>query len=180
MTQPIQSLGFARRLRDQRPNPTYPYAFLRKDEIVTPVAVVLLFLTAGSYEHLPQEAFLRPPNSSIISNLSSRSYLNSLTLHLHNGRTNDRTQVGPGLVSHTLLPFQSPAKSVRLFQCGQYSDLTIVCGAKRYPVHRILLATRSTFFEGACRNGFREAETGVIDLTEDDAEAVDHMVHCTY
>jgi hypothetical protein len=49
-----------------------------------------------------------------------------------------------------------------------------------YPVHRILLATRSTFFEGACRNGFREAETGVIDLTEDDAEAVDHMVHCTY
>lgn len=67
-----------------------------------------------------------------------------------------------------------------LFQCGQYSDLTIVCGAKRYPVHRILLATRSTFFEGACRNGFREAETGVIDLTEDDAEAVDHMVHYFY
>jgi hypothetical protein len=45
-------------------------------------------------------------------------------------------------------------------------------------VHRALLATRSTFFEGACRNGFKEAATGIIDLTEDDAEAVEHMVHC--
>jgi hypothetical protein len=67
-----------------------------------------------------------------------------------------------------------------LFQCGQYSDLTIVCGAKRYQVHRILLATRSTFFEGACRGGFREAESGVIDLSEDDAEAVEHMIHYFY
>ncbi|KAH9861707.1 hypothetical protein J1614_011460 [Plenodomus biglobosus] len=67
-----------------------------------------------------------------------------------------------------------------LFQSGKYADLTIVCGAKRYPVHRALLATRSTFFEGACRNGFREAESGVIDLTEDDAEAVEYMVHFFY
>ncbi|KAF1848751.1 uncharacterized protein K460DRAFT_80526 [Cucurbitaria berberidis CBS 394.84] len=49
-----------------------------------------------------------------------------------------------------------------------------------YPVHRALLATRSTFFEGACRNGFREAETGVIDLTEDDPEAVEYMVNYFY
>lgn len=59
-----------------------------------------------------------------------------------------------------------------------YSDLTIVCGAKRYQVHRALLATRSSFFKGACRNAFIEAETGVINLSEDDAEAVEHMVHC--
>jgi len=49
-----------------------------------------------------------------------------------------------------------------------------------YQVHRILLATRSTFFEGACRGGFREAESGVIDLSEDDAEAVEHMIHYFY
>ncbi|KAH7091556.1 hypothetical protein FB567DRAFT_277056 [Paraphoma chrysanthemicola] len=67
-----------------------------------------------------------------------------------------------------------------LFNTGMYSDLTIACGAKRYPVHRALLATRSTFFEGACRNPFLEAETGVIDLSEDDAEAVEHMVHYFY
>ncbi|CAA9957051.1 hypothetical protein P3342_000782 [Pyrenophora teres f. teres] len=67
-----------------------------------------------------------------------------------------------------------------LFEQGQYSDLTIVCGTKRYQVHRVLLATRSTFFQGACRSGFREAETGVIDLSEDDAEAVEHMMHYFY
>jgi len=67
-----------------------------------------------------------------------------------------------------------------LFECGKYSDLTIVCGSKRYSVHRVLLATRSTFFEGACRGGFQESSTGVIDLTEDDAEAVEHMVHYFY
>lgn len=67
-----------------------------------------------------------------------------------------------------------------LFECGKYSDLTIVSGAKRYQVHRVLLATRSTFFEGACRSGFREADTGIIDLTEDDPEAVEHMVHYFY
>ncbi|KAH6644282.1 hypothetical protein C7974DRAFT_17914 [Boeremia exigua] len=67
-----------------------------------------------------------------------------------------------------------------LFECGKYSDLTIVCGSNRYQVHRALVATRSTFFEGACRGGFQESATGVIDLTEDDAEAVEHMVHYFY
>ncbi|KAF1915881.1 hypothetical protein BDU57DRAFT_209653 [Ampelomyces quisqualis] len=67
-----------------------------------------------------------------------------------------------------------------LFTSGMYSDLTIVCGAKHYPVHRALLATRSAFFEGACRNPFLEAKTGVIDLSEDDAEATEHMVHYFY
>ncbi|KAF2679206.1 hypothetical protein K458DRAFT_119023 [Lentithecium fluviatile CBS 122367] len=67
-----------------------------------------------------------------------------------------------------------------MFETGKYSDLTIVCGTKRYPVHRALLASRSTFFDGACRNPFRESETGVIDLTEDDPEAVEHMVHYFY
>jgi hypothetical protein len=67
-----------------------------------------------------------------------------------------------------------------LFNNDKYSDLTIVCGAKRYPVHRALLATRSSFFEGACRNSFLEAETGVINLSEDEAEVVEHMVHCKH
>jgi hypothetical protein len=67
-----------------------------------------------------------------------------------------------------------------MFESGKYSDLTIACGNKSYPVHRALLASRSTFFDGACSNPFRESETGIIDLTEDDAEAVEHMVHYFY
>lgn len=66
-----------------------------------------------------------------------------------------------------------------MFETGKYSDLTIACREKSYPVHRVLLASRSSFFEGVCRNPFRESESGIIDLSEDDAEAVEHMVHCT-
>ena len=72
-----------------------------------------------------------------------------------------------------------PAKCPRLLESGKYSDLTITCGSKGYPVHRALLATRSSFFDGACRNPFVEAQTGVIDLSEDDPEAVEHVVNCT-
>lgn len=67
-----------------------------------------------------------------------------------------------------------------LFESGKYSDLTIACGSKRYPVHRALLATRSSFFDGVCRSPFRESETGIVDLTEDDPEAVEHMVNYFY
>ncbi|KAF1994640.1 hypothetical protein P154DRAFT_367263 [Amniculicola lignicola CBS 123094] len=67
-----------------------------------------------------------------------------------------------------------------LFECGKYSDLTIVCGTKRYSVHRAIVCSRSEFFDGACRNPFKESESGVIDLTEDDPEAVEHMVNYFY
>jgi hypothetical protein len=67
-----------------------------------------------------------------------------------------------------------------LFENGKYSDLTLVCGIKRYQVHRAVVCPRSEFFEGAVRHPFRESETGVIDLTEDDPEAVEHMVNYFY
>jgi len=67
-----------------------------------------------------------------------------------------------------------------LLEIGKYSDLKIVCGQKTYAVHRAIICSRSGFFDGACSNPFREAETGTINLSEDDAEAVDHMVHYFY
>lgn len=79
-----------------------------------------------------------------------------------------------------LYPYLGLAKCPRMFESGKYSDLTIVAGNKRYPVHRALLASRSTFFDGVCSNPFRESETGVVDLTEDDPQAVEHMVHCKH
>ncbi|KAF9732528.1 hypothetical protein PMIN06_005618 [Paraphaeosphaeria minitans] len=67
-----------------------------------------------------------------------------------------------------------------MFDSGKYSDLTIVTANKSYPAHRALLASRSSFFEGICNHAFRESETGIINLTEDDPEAVEHMVHYFY
>lgn len=66
-----------------------------------------------------------------------------------------------------------------LLEAGKYSDLTIVCGERRWAVHRAVICSRSGFFDGACSNRFREAETGIIDLSEDEEDAVEHMIKCT-
>lgn len=66
----------------------------------------------------------------------------------------------------------------RLHLGGKYSDLTVTCNYRQWSVHKAILCSRSGFFDGACSNQFREADTGVIDLSEDDEEAVEQMIHC--
>ncbi|KAF2203662.1 hypothetical protein GQ43DRAFT_252006 [Delitschia confertaspora ATCC 74209] len=69
-----------------------------------------------------------------------------------------------------------------LLENGKYSDLTVVAGLKRYILHRAIVCSQSDFFDGACRNPFKDAQSPIrtIDLTEDDPEAVEHMVHYFY
>ncbi|GAB7359802.1 hypothetical protein MBLNU230_g6971t1 [Neophaeotheca triangularis] len=68
----------------------------------------------------------------------------------------------------------------RLHLGGKYSDLTVTCNYKQWAVHRAILCSRSGFFDGACSSQFREASTGVIDLSDDDEEAVEQMIHYFY
>lgn len=66
----------------------------------------------------------------------------------------------------------------RLHVSGRFSDLTVVCNEKQWAVHKAIVCSRSGFFDGACSGSFREAGTGVINLSEDDQDAVDQMIHC--
>ncbi|KAK0252130.1 hypothetical protein LTR91_005568 [Friedmanniomyces endolithicus] len=63
---------------------------------------------------------------------------------------------------------------------GKYSDLTILCNYRQWAVHRAILCSRSGFFDGACGSEFAEADSRVIDLSEDDEEAVNLMIHFFY
>ncbi|KAF4461277.1 Speckle-type POZ [Fusarium albosuccineum] len=67
-----------------------------------------------------------------------------------------------------------------LYSAGAYSDLTIKCGNKRHRVHKALVCTRSPFFAKACSGPFKESQTNVIDLVDDDPEAVDAMIFYLY
>lgn len=68
----------------------------------------------------------------------------------------------------------------RLHLGGKYSDLKVTCNYRQWSVHKAIVCSRSGFFDGACSHQFRESETGVIDLSEDDEEAVEQMIHCAY
>ncbi|KAB5531395.1 hypothetical protein GE09DRAFT_1146941 [Coniochaeta sp. 2T2.1] len=67
-----------------------------------------------------------------------------------------------------------------LFIEGKYSDLTVACGPSSYRTHKAVLCTQSPFFAKACDGSFKEASTGIIELTEDDPEAVRMMMHYFY
>ncbi|EMC94015.1 hypothetical protein BAUCODRAFT_74825 [Baudoinia panamericana UAMH 10762] len=66
----------------------------------------------------------------------------------------------------------------RLHVGGKYSDLTILCNYRQWAVHRAIICSRSGFFDGACGNPW--ADNRVIDLSEDDEEAVNQMIHFFY
>ncbi|KAK7425167.1 hypothetical protein QQX98_000082 [Neonectria punicea] len=65
-------------------------------------------------------------------------------------------------------------------ESGVYADLIIKCGTDEYPVHKILICTRSPFFAKACDGPFKEGESGEIDLPDDDPEAVASMICFLY
>lgn len=67
----------------------------------------------------------------------------------------------------------------QLYSRADYSDFTISCEGRDYPVHKAVVCLQSEYFSTACR-GFKEAEKNRIDLQEDDPQAVQLMVYFFY
>ncbi|KAL8700684.1 MAG: hypothetical protein Q9201_005313 [Fulgogasparrea decipioides] len=72
-----------------------------------------------------------------------------------------------------------------LFESGKYSDLTITNHERVYHVHRNVLCVASKFFAAICDGAFKltaqqEAQSGKIDLSEDDPQALERMLVYLY
>ncbi|KAF4541513.1 BTB/POZ domain containing protein [Lasiodiplodia theobromae] len=66
---------------------------------------------------------------------------------------------------------------------GLYADLTIRCNnGSEHKVHKVVVCSQSRFFHNACKpdSPFKEAQTGVIELAEDDPKTVKAMITFMY
>ncbi|KAK5741665.1 hypothetical protein LTR17_003871 [Elasticomyces elasticus] len=67
-----------------------------------------------------------------------------------------------------------------LYQSGRYSDLTLVCGKKRFKVHKCVLDTQSTVFRKMLGGDFKEAEQNKIKLEDDMPDVLAALLHYLY
>ena len=51
---------------------------------------------------------------------------------------------------------------------------------QQFDLHKELICSRSLFFEAACRNGFKEAAEGKVELPEQEAPTFQYFVHWLY
>ncbi|KAH7403063.1 BTB/POZ protein [Cadophora sp. MPI-SDFR-AT-0126] len=68
----------------------------------------------------------------------------------------------------------------RCFDDDTYSDLTITCRDRSWKVHRVVVCPQSRVLNAACMTGFKEAQTGIVDLDDDDPAAVETMLRFFY
>ena len=66
------------------------------------------------------------------------------------------------------------------FDPAESTDLKLKCGSEVFNVHKKVLCGQSKFFANACKDGFKEASSGVIDLSEDDPIAIKAMLQYCY
>ncbi|KAF5620788.1 kelch 4 [Fusarium sp. NRRL 52700] len=67
-----------------------------------------------------------------------------------------------------------------LLKIGDYSVLVIICGQARHKVHKAIICPQSAFFKAACDSIFKEAQTGEIELPDDDPVPVRMMIEYLY
>lgn len=101
-----------------------------------------------------------------------------------------------GFKRYVLPVSRSMAKTLRLLQSGQHSDLTICSIDREYAVHKAIVCPQSTFFWSACTNDFQVRkmpmqafkcslhqqgrESRTIHLHDDDPNAVHRMIQYLY
>ncbi|KAL8793648.1 MAG: hypothetical protein Q9195_003800 [Heterodermia aff. obscurata] len=76
----------------------------------------------------------------------------------------------------------SPVDLAKVFESGQYSDLTIVCRETVFPVHQAIVCSQSTFFQEVVEKDFVTGLSDIIDLSDfdHDSEDISRMLSFLY
>lgn len=51
-----------------------------------------------------------------------------------------------------------------IYKTGRFSDFTIICESRSFKVHKALLCTRSTFFDGAFSHNFLVSTLALLPI----------------
>lgn len=70
------------------------------------------------------------------------------------------------------------ARVHRMYESGQFSDLTVSTATKNFRVHKAVLCAACPFFEAACTRDFKEAHTNTIILPEEEHVVEGLLRHC--
>ncbi|KAI0477224.1 BTB/POZ protein [Xylariaceae sp. FL0804] len=68
----------------------------------------------------------------------------------------------------------------RLLSSSDLSDVVLKCEGREWKLHKLMLVTRSKWFEKALCGDFKEAQNNEVILEEQDPEIVNLMVHWIY
>ncbi|KAF5625025.1 hypothetical protein F52700_9400 [Fusarium sp. NRRL 52700] len=67
-----------------------------------------------------------------------------------------------------------------LVHSEKFSDMTIICGARRFKTHRAVVCTQSPFFDKAMSGDYMESTSRSIKLPEDDPDVVERFLEFLY
>ncbi|KAG9495396.1 hypothetical protein J7337_013641 [Fusarium musae] len=68
----------------------------------------------------------------------------------------------------------------RAQKASQFTDFAFLCKGTEIPVHKVIICAQSKVFNAVCTSGFKEAISGVYDLSEYPLELVEMMVEYFY
>ncbi|KAG8157843.1 hypothetical protein KVR01_012505 [Diaporthe batatas] len=85
---------------------------------------------------------------------------------------------GPGMLAVESSILRT--KDLELFESGFLADVEVKCGGQTWKLHKTILCTRSVWFNKALTGVFKESETGVVALQEQERCDIDCFLKFIY